>query len=69
MILGMTSIICFTIIIVVALFIVNPDEFSIFRNKKKKDSEKTFHIKFQKKNKKSSKSKKAKKSNKKKKED
>ncbi|MGL4760955.1 MAG: hypothetical protein ACRCWG_05780 [Sarcina sp.] len=48
MILGMTSIICFTIIIVVALFIVNPDEFRILGIRKRKILKRLFISNFQK---------------------
>lgn len=46
MILGITIVICFTLIIITALMVVKPNEFSFLRNKKKKGSEKTFHVKF-----------------------
>lgn len=48
MILGITIIICFTLIIITALIVVDPEEFSFLRSKNKKGSEKTFHVKFKK---------------------
>lgn len=52
MILGITIIICFTLIIITALIVVKPNEFNFLRHKKKKDSEKIFQVKFKKNNKK-----------------